>query len=92
MGRRKVRCKAPERETSAALKKPSATRTRQCGNLAFASAVAEFGHASSLGATKATPADPRSGSRLRFRGNDPEGYRAEFIKLADLASALHGLR
>jgi Ca-activated chloride channel family protein len=27
-----------------------------------------------------------------FRGSDPEGYRAEFIKLADLAAALHALR
>ena len=28
----------------------------------------------------------------RFRGDDPEGYRAEFIKLADLAASLHALR
>ena len=26
-----------------------------------------------------------------FRGVDPEGYRAEFIKLTDLAAALNGL-
>ena len=33
----------------------------------------------------------RDRSRPKFRGVDNEGYRAEFIKLAELASSLRGL-
>jgi hypothetical protein len=59
------------------------------GNLAFASAVAELGmllrNSEHKGNASYAAVAARAGS---FRGNDPEGYRAEFIKLADLAAAL----
>jgi Ca-activated chloride channel homolog len=62
---------------------------RLTGNLGFASAVAEVGmllrgsnHAGSAGYASAL-------ARARtFRGTDAEGYRAEFIKLTELASSL----
>ena len=51
-------------------------------NLAFASAVAEFGmllrHSEHKGDASYAAVAARA---RRFRGNDPEGYRAEFIKL-----------
>jgi Ca-activated chloride channel family protein len=58
-------------------------------NLGFAAAVAEFGmllrHSDHVG--QATWSEARDLAR-RHRGEDPDGYRAEFIRLVELASAL----
>ena len=59
-------------------------------NLGFASAVAEFGHAAARIEARAV-GELRGGDRARARasaGTIREGYRAEFIKLAELASSL----
>ena len=62
-------------------------------NLGFASAVAEFGMLLRNSEHKGSASYSALVARARrFRGNDPEGYRAEFIKMADLAAALHALR
>ena len=60
-------------------------------NLGFAAAVAEYGMLlRRLRSTKATrPGRRRRGSRARYRGEDPGGYRAEFIRLLNLAAALN---
>jgi Ca-activated chloride channel family protein len=58
-------------------------------NLGFASAVSEFGML--LRQSKYAPAasfDTAIARARRFRGSDPDGYRAEFVKLAELAASL----
>ena len=90
----KVRYKAPDGDTSRLVTKLlHDSDAPMSANLAFASAVAEFGmllrHSEHKGDASYAAVAARA---RRFRGNDPEGYRAEFIKLADLASALQGLR
>ena len=59
------------------------------GNLGFASAVAEFGMLlrNSEYKGQATWSSAQELAR-RFRGSDPDGYRAEFIRLIDLAASL----
>jgi Ca-activated chloride channel homolog len=86
----KLRYKSPDGDTSRLLS--TVVRNRPApmtANLGFASAVAEFGmllrdskHASS-GSYEAVSSRART-----FRGHDAEGYRAEFIKLAELAASL----
>ena len=86
----KVRYKAPDGDTSRLLDFPVRSEApRMSANLGFASAVAEYGlllrrseHRGS-----ATWAQVLSLAR-EHRGRDEDGYRAEFIRLADLASAL----
>jgi Ca-activated chloride channel family protein len=89
----KLRYKAPESDESRLIAAVVRNRPdRLTPNLGFASAVAEFGmllrgskHAGSGSFTSAI-------SRARtFRGPDPEGYRAEFLKLAELAASLKAI-
>jgi Ca-activated chloride channel family protein len=86
----KLRYKAPDGDESRLLSTVVRNRVdRLTANLGFASAVAEVGmllrgskHAESASYQTAL-------ARARtFRGTDAEGYRAEFIKLAELASSL----
>ena len=58
-------------------------------NLGFAAAVAEFGMLLRRSEFKgeATWRTPQDLAR-RYRGDDPDGYRAEFVRLIDLAAAL----
>jgi Ca-activated chloride channel family protein len=58
-------------------------------NVGFAAAVAEFGMLlrRSEFSGRATWESARERAR-RFRGEDPDGYRAEFIRLIDLAASL----
>jgi Ca-activated chloride channel family protein len=89
----KLRYKAPDGDTSRLVSTTLRSQPQPlCANLGFASAVAEVGmllrgskHAGSgsfgIAAVRAST----------FRGADREGYRAEFIKLAELASSLRGL-
>jgi Ca-activated chloride channel family protein len=63
--------------------------TELTDNLGFASAVAEFGMLLRKSEHKgqATWASAQELAR-RFRGKDPDGYRAEFIRLVDLAASM----
>ena len=58
-------------------------------NLGFAAAVAEFGMLLRDSAFKAD-ATWADAARLAtaHRGNDPDGYRADFVRLVDLAASL----
>jgi Ca-activated chloride channel homolog len=90
----KVRYKAPDGDSSRLVTKVFLdSEAPMSANLAFASAVAEFGMLLRNSEHKGTATYAAVTARARsFRGNDPEGYRAEFIKLADLAASLHALR
>jgi Ca-activated chloride channel family protein len=86
----KLRYKAPDGDQSRLLTFPVKNRTAEMSaNLGFAAAIAEFGmlllHSEYRGT--ATHAEAAALAR-RFRGSDPEGYRAEFVKLVELAEAL----
>jgi Ca-activated chloride channel family protein len=90
----KVRYKAPDGETSRLTSKvlPNAD-TPISANLGFASAVAEFGMLLRNSEHRGTASYAAAATRARsFRGADAEGYRAEFVKLVDLAAALQALR
>jgi Ca-activated chloride channel family protein len=90
----KVRYKAPDGDASRLVTKLLLdSEVPMSANLAFASAVAEFGMLLRNSEHKGTASYAAVAARARsFRGSDPEGYRAEFIKLTDLAAALHALR
>jgi Ca-activated chloride channel homolog len=90
----KVRYKAPDGDASRLVTKLLLdSEAPMSANLAFASAVAEFGMLLRNSEHKGTASYSSVAARARsFRGSDPEGYRAEFIKLTDLAAALHALR
>jgi Ca-activated chloride channel family protein len=86
----KLRYKAPDGDQSRLLTFPVKNRTGELSsNLGFTAAIAEFGmllrHSEYRGT--ATHAEAAALAR-RFRGSDPEGYRAEFVKLVELAEAL----
>ncbi len=85
----KVRYKRPDGDTSRLLEFPVGNATRMSSNLGFAAAVAEFGmllrRSDFMGA-----ASWRQAAALarEHRGRDDDGYRAEFIRLVELAAAL----
>ena len=86
----KVRYKEPQGDTSKLLEFPVRSDAQKfTANLGFAAAVAEYGmllrRSQHRGA--ATWAQVLSLAR-EHRGRDEDGYRAEFIRLVDLASAL----
>ena len=86
----KVRYKKPDGDTSALVTVPvEARNTPSPRHLTFASAVAAFGM---LLRDSPFKADATWADVVRLaqagRGEDPEGYRAEFTRLAELASAL----
>jgi Ca-activated chloride channel family protein len=86
----KVRYKAPDGDTSSLLTRVVTNKpASMSANVGFASAVAEFG--------MVLRGSPESGDASfeaavararRFRGRDDEGYRGEFIVLAERASLL----
>jgi Ca-activated chloride channel family protein len=86
----RVRYKKPDGDTSRELTFPVADGSAQLRpNSGFAAAVAQFGmllrRSEFKGrATWSTTLD----LARRFRGDDPDGYRAEFIRLVELAAAL----
>ena len=88
----KVRYKAPDGDASRLLSKVILNvNTPASANLGFASAVAEFGMLLRNSEHKGSASYRAVAGRARsFRGPDPEGYRAEFIKLTELAAALNG--
>ena len=86
----KLRYKAPDGDQSRLITVPVKNRAGElAANVGFAAAVAEFGmllrHSEYGG--RASHADAAALAR-RFRGTDPDGYRAEFVKLVELAEAL----
>jgi Ca-activated chloride channel homolog len=86
----KLRYKDPQGDVSRLMTVSVANRTAEASpRLGFASAVAEFGMLLRASEHRGA-ATWRSSIDLarRCRGNDPEGYRTEFIKLVELAAAL----
>jgi Ca-activated chloride channel family protein len=86
----KVRYKKPDGASSMLVTVPVASRnTATSRNLSFASAVAAFGM---LLRDSPFKADASWADVVRLaqagRGEDPDGYRAEFIRLTELAAAL----
>ena len=89
----KLRYKAPDGDTSRLISTVIANKPAPLGaNLGFASAVAEFGmllrESKHVGSGSFASAIERA---RKFRGNDTEGYRAEFIKLAETAQSLRAV-
>ncbi len=90
----KVRYKAPDGAESRLVSTTLGKETRAISaNIGFASAVAEVGmllrKSEFLGSASYQSAIARART---FNQNDPDGYRAEFVRLADLAGSLAGLR
>jgi Ca-activated chloride channel family protein len=85
-----VRYKAPDGDTSQLLSRVLMNRPAgMTGNVGFASAVAEFGmllrESPALGnASFELASEPAK----KFRGEDEEGYREEFIQLVEQAATL----
>ena len=81
---------ARRRHAASSSRSPCATEAGELTpNLGFASAVAEFGmllrRSEHKGQSTWTSAQELA---RRYRGEDPDGYRAEFVRLVELASAL----
>lgn len=86
----KLRYKKPDEDRSQLLGVAVRDRAGEpTGNLGFAAAVAEFGmllrNSAFKGAASWTSAQALA---RRHRGDDPDGYRAEFVRLVELAAAL----
>jgi len=86
----KVRYKAPDGDTSRLLTRVVMnTPASMSANVGFASAVAEFGMVLRGSPDSGDASVPAAVARARrFRGTDNEGYRSEFIVLAERASLL----
>lgn len=86
----KLRYKAPDADISKPMDVAvSATPSRVSGNLGFASAVAEFGMLLRDSPYKGSASWHQAAELARAsRGDDPEGYRAEFIRLVGVAASL----
>jgi Ca-activated chloride channel family protein len=86
----KIRYKKPDGDTSTLVTVPVAGRnTVAPRHVGFAAAVAEFGMLLRESPFKAdaTWADAAK-LAAAHRGDDPDGYRAEFVRLVDLAASL----
>ena len=86
----KLRYKEPEGDASKLITHAVPNRVGEVGpNVGFAAAVAQFAMLvrKSPHRGSATYEDAAALAR-RFRGDDAEGYRAEFIRMIDLAAAL----
>ncbi len=86
----KVRYKAPDGDASKLLEFPVRENgNRMTANLGFAASVAQFGLLLRNSDFRGDATWDKTLSLAReHRGNDPDGYRAEFARLVDLASAL----
>ena len=86
----KLRYKQPDGDTSTLIsRRRCATATGELtANLGFASAVAEFGMLLRRSEFKGRRLVPAQDLARRFRGDDPDGYRAEFVRLSSSAAAL----
>ncbi len=86
----KVRYKAPDGDTSRLLEFPvNDTAPRMSANLGFAAAVAEFGMMLRRSDFRGSSTWPEAASLARaHRGRDEDGYRAELVRLVELAESL----
>ena len=86
----KLRYKAPDGDTSKLMTHAVGNRTAPLSdNLGFAAAVAELGMLLRSSEHKGTSSYRDAAALARaHRGRDESGYRAEFIRLVELASAL----
>ena len=86
----KLRYKAPDGDESRLISAALGSRVREMtANSGFASAVAEVGMLMRRSALAPNASYESAIARARkHRGEDAEGYRAEFIKLAELAASL----
>jgi Ca-activated chloride channel family protein len=85
----KVRYKDPDGDTSRMFSRPVGSKATAAHNLGFAAAVAEFGMLLRGSAFKQNAAWEGASQLARTnRGDDPDGYRAEFCRLIDLAASL----
>lgn len=86
----KIRYKAPDADTSRLLEFPvRSSANRMTSNLGFAAAVAEFGMLLRRSDYKGSANWSHLSSVVKeHRGADSDGYRAEFIRLIDVAAAL----
>ena len=86
----KLRYKAPDGDDSRLITVPVKNRTTEMSaNVGFAAAVAEFGML--LRESEHRGSSTHTGVAAlarRYRGTDPDGYRAEFVRLVELAEAL----
>ena len=90
----KVRYKEPQGDTSRLLEFPvRSDAPRMTPNLGFAAAVAEYGMLLRRSEHKGSATWAQAVSLAKeHRGRDDDGYRAEFIRLAELAAALDPVR
>ena len=90
----KVRYKAPDGDASKLLEFPVRENgSRMTANLGFAASVAQFGLLLRNSDFRGDATWDKTLSLAReHRGNDPDGYRAEFARLVDLAGALAARR
>jgi Ca-activated chloride channel family protein len=90
----KLRYKAPDADHSRLIARTVQNRLQPASpNLGFAAAVSEVGML--LRGSKHAPQASFTGAIARarkFRGPDPDGYRAEFLSLAEVAATLTKLR
>ncbi|OFW22520.1 MAG: hypothetical protein A3H97_06375 [Acidobacteria bacterium RIFCSPLOWO2_02_FULL_65_29] len=88
----KLRYKQPEASESSLLSVTVPTKTAMTPELGFAAAVAEFGMLLRDSEFKGSSsyADART-LAARFKGADPHGHRAEFIRLIDAAEGMRHL-
>lgn len=85
----KLRYKEPDGSTSRLVATVVRNRPQpMTANVGFASAVAEFGMLLRGSWSGTASFDSLVARAKRFRGVDSEGYRAEFIKLSELARSL----
>jgi Ca-activated chloride channel family protein len=86
----KLRYKKPDEDTSRLLTMAVDKRAGEMSpNIGFAAAVAEFGMLLRRSANKGDAGWASAQTLARtYRGEDPGGHRAEFIRLLDLAAAL----
>jgi Ca-activated chloride channel family protein len=86
----KVRYKAPDGDTSQLLTRVLMNRASDMtANVGFASAVAEFGMVLRDSPDRGSASFLAAAERARrFRGEDKEGYRTEFIQLSERAAGL----
>jgi Ca-activated chloride channel family protein len=86
----KIRYKDPDGDTSQLMTTAVKNRTGELTpRVGFASAVAEYGMLLRSSAHKGGATWQQAADLARtYRGEDPDGYRAEFVRLIQLASAL----
>src|SRR6185436_135199 len=89
----KVRYKAPDGDVSRLITTVVQARPRAMSpNLGFASAVAEFGMLLTGSEHRGHASYGSAMTRAQmFRGGDSEGYRAEFVRLVQVAASLNDL-